>query len=453
MKTAIFWFRNDLRLHDNRALTAACAAYPQVLMVYCLDPRLWQDLDLGFKKTGVFRTQFLLESLSDLKQNLQQRGSDLLLLEGKPETALPILAQKVGATRIFASQEATSEEISVEESLKKNLPSTTKLQLFWQSTLHLREDLNFEIQHLPDVFTQYRKKVENKVRIHAPLPAATTFGEHTFSIFSEVAAFNAQYQPLGIKILECVPPLADFGFESQEMEKAISLDARAVLPFKGGETAALARLQDYFWEKDALRNYKETRNGLIGADYSSKFSAWLALGSLSPRQIYSQVQRYERERVANDSTYWLVFELLWRDYFRWVALKFGNRLFWSSGLKGEKLPTKPNKTAFEKWKNARTGQPFIDANMKELALTGFMSNRGRQNVASYLVKDLKVEWRWGATYFESQLIDYDVASNWGNWAYVAGVGNDPRENRYFNPKTQAERYDPKGEYVDLWLKS
>ncbi len=453
MKTAIFWFRNDLRLHDNRALAAACAAYPQVLMVYCLDPRLWQELDLGFKKTGAFRTQFLLESLSDLKQNLQKRGSDLLLLEGRPERALPLLAQRVGASRIFASQEATSEEILVEENLKKVLPNTIKLQLFWQSTLHLLEDLNFEVQHLPDIFTQYRKKVENKVRIQPPLPTANTFGENTFSIFSEVAAFNTQYQPLGIKILDTLPTLADFGFEAQEVEKVVNPDSRAVLPFKGGETAALARLQNYFWEKDALRYYKETRNGLIGADYSSKFSAWLALGALSPRQIYSQIQAYERERIANDSTYWLVFELLWRDYFRWVALKYGNRLFWSSGLKGEKLPTNPYKPAFEKWKNAHTRQPFIDANMKELALTGFMSNRGRQNVASYLVKDLKVEWRWGAAYFESQLIDYDVASNWGNWTYVAGVGNDPRENRYFNPKTQAERYDPKGEYVDLWLKS
>ncbi|MCS7074883.1 MAG: cryptochrome DASH, partial [Bacteroidia bacterium] len=106
---------------------------------------------------------------------------------------------------------------------------------------------------------------------------------------------------------------------------------------------------------------------------------------------------------------------------------------------------------FERWKNAQTGEPWIDANMEELRKTGFLSNRGRQNVASYLVNDLRQPWQWGAEYFEAMLIDYDVCSNWGNWNYIAGVGNDPREDRYFNPKTQAQRYDPDGTFIKLWL--
>ena len=243
-----------------------------------------------------------------------------------------------------------------------------------------------------------------------------------------------------------VPGLADLGYQAPER------DERAVWQFKGGETEGLKRMHHYFWEADALRNYKETRNGLLGADYSSKFSPWIALGCLSPREVYWEVKKYESERIANDSTYWLVFELLWRDYFRFMFKKYGNKFFHKTGFKGQQLPEAPNQEElFERWKNGQTGVPFIDANMHELNATGFMSNRGRQNVASYLVKDLKVNWTWGAAYFEEKLIDYCPASNWGNWAYVAGVGNDPREDRYFNIAKQAQTYDPKGAYVAYWL--
>jgi len=167
---------------------------------------------------------------------------------------------------------------------------------------------------------------------------------------------------------------------------------------------------------------------------------------------YYQVKKYEDEVKSNVSTYWLVFELIWRDFFTYVLLKYGNKLFYKGSINGESPEIDdPNGIKLEAWKRAQTGIPFIDANMKELNETGFMSNRGRQNVASYLIKDLKVDWRKGAAYFEEKLIDYDVASNWGNWSYVAGIGNDPREGRYFNIMTQADRYDKKGDYVKLWL--
>jgi deoxyribodipyrimidine photo-lyase len=223
------------------------------------------------------------------------------------------------------------------------------------------------------------------------------------------------------------------------------------LQFKGGESEGVKRMQEYFWDQDALRTYKETRNGLVGANYSSKFSAWIALGCLSPRKIYWEIKKYEKERVANESTYWLVFELLWRDYFRFMFKKYGTKFFLKAGFKGQAPAEAPNqRELFERWKTGQTGVPFIDANMRELNTTGFMSNRGRQNVASYLVKDLQVNWTWGAAYFEEQLIDYCPANNWGNWAYLAGVGNDPREDRHFNTAKQAQTYDPAGKYVQLW---
>jgi deoxyribodipyrimidine photo-lyase len=148
----------------------------------------------------------------------------------------------------------------------------------------------------------------------------------------------------------------------------------------------------------------------------------------------------------------MIFEVLWRDFFRLTAKKHGEKIFQKGGPKGEVNPNWiENEKIFDLWANGETGVPFIDANMKELNLTGFMSNRGRQNVASFLINDLRINWQMGAEYFESVLIDYDPASNYGNWNYIAGVGSDPREDRYFNILSQAKNYDPNGDYVKLWL--
>ncbi|NQX93050.1 MAG: DASH family cryptochrome, partial [Flavobacteriales bacterium] len=226
---------------------------------------------------------------------------------------------------------------------------------------------------------------------------------------------------------------------------------RSALQFKGGIENAWERLNQYFWDREGLSTYKNTRNGLLGEDYSSKFSPWLAKGCISSRQIYWEVKRYESEVTSNQSTYWLIFELIWRDYFRFVSMKYGDRIFWPSGIKATPPPSRQHQRTFEHWINGTTKDDFVNANMIELKETGWMSNRGRQNVASYLVHDLNIDWRMGAAWFENRLLDYDPASNYGNWIYVAGVGNDPRPNRKFNTKRQAEMYDSKGEFVKHWL--
>ena len=159
---------------------------------------------------------------------------------------------------------------------------------------------------------------------------------------------------------------------------------------------------------------------MLGLDYSSKFSAYLAHGCLSPRYIADEVYRYENENGSNKSTYWLIFELLWRDFFRFFSMKHGKRIFFPGGAKSVRRPwrnpskDKQARELFDAWCNGRTGRPLVDANMRELLATGFMSNRGRQNVASYLVLDLGIDWRYGAEWFESLLIDHDVTANYGN---------------------------------------
>ena len=164
----------------------------------------------------------------------------------------------------------------------------------------------------------------------------------------------------------------------------------------------------------------------------------------------AEVGRYEEERVRNSSTYWLIFELMWRDYFAFLARKYPTRIFRLDGPKQRRFPWRVDHEAFERWRTGRTGDAFIDANMREIAATGYMSNRGRQNVASFLARDMRVNWLMGAEYFESMLIDYDPASNYGNWTYTVGVGTDPRRDRYFDPTRQAAKYDPRETYRELW---
>ncbi|WP_337043272.1 DASH family cryptochrome [Emticicia sp. 17c] len=429
MQNIIFWFRNDLRLHDNEAFVQAANA-GNVIPVYIFDERYFEKNFLGFKRTGEFRTKFLLEAVEDLRNSLRARGSDLVIRVGKSEDILAKMAEDCQAAALYASKEVTQDETTIEALLSKKLkPNNIDIDLIWAATLFHARDLPFQINFLPPVFTDFRKKIEQTLKVRK-----------TFETPDKLP-------PIGNIDTGNLPTFADLGFDSTPV-----FDPRSVLDFKGGETEGLKHLNEYIWQKDLLKTYKETRNGLIGADYSSKLSPWLSLGCLSPRTIYEEVKRYESEVIANDSTYWLIFELLWRDYFHFTALKSGTRMFKASGIKNDlNKQWLRDRTIFEKWVKGETGVPFVDANMREIALTGFMSNRGRQNVASYLAHDLGIDWTWGAAYFESILIDYDVCNNWGNWNYVAGVGNDPRENRVFNIERQASIYDPEQAYINLWL--
>lgn len=430
MSKIIVWFRNDLRLHDNELLQKCIDRKAEILPVFCFDTQHFQNTFLDFPKMDSFRTLFLIESVKNLKENLQKIGSNLMIRVGNPENIIPELAIQYQVKSVLVSAEITEEETKLENAIEKKLAEKKiELERFWQSTLYHIQDLPYPIKNLPDIFTQFRKNIEALVKIRK-----------TFETPTELKTIST------VQNWGNIPTEKDLGIIPK-----IKNDKNCI-HFEGGESAGKKRLYDYIWENDSIIHYKETRNELLGENYSSKFSAWLAFGCLSPRYIYEEIKKYEAQKTKNDSTYWLIFELIWRDYFKMVAKKYGNKIFQLEGIKSkEKLQWIENKTLFEQWKQGNTGIPFIDANMRELNQTGFMSNRGRQNVASFLVKDLKINWIWGAMYFESLLIDYNVCSNWGNWTYIAGVGNDPREDRYFNILTQAKRYDEKGKYIKYWL--
>lgn len=427
MKTAIQWYRNDLRVTDNTALTQACKA-EQVLALYFFDPRFFQTDQLGIKRTGKFRARFLLESVLDLYQHLGELNIPLLIYIDRPEEVIPKLVARYRITEIHTQKEWTRDEAVITEAVSKVLPKTVALHQYFDQFLFHPEDIPFDsFSKIPEVFTAFRKACEKSTQVR-----------HTLPVPEKRTQF--QWGPDEFQI----PRLEDLGIEH------FKTDPRTAFPFQGGSSAAWNRIQAYFWKERRLSYYKKTRNGLVGKDYSTKFSPWLANGSLSPREVYREVRSYEEEVVKNQDTYWVVFELIWRDFFKYTSLKHGDRIFRQEGIKNTPYNPVFSYELFLKWTQGKTKNTFVNANMLELAQTGWMSNRGRQNVASYWTKELGQDWRVGAAYFESMLLDYDVHSNWGNWMYNSGVGNDPRD-RKFNPNLQAERYDPNGAFRRLWL--
>ena len=417
---AIYWLRNDLRLHDNHTFWKACEEADEVIPVYIFNSQE--------KKTSSFRTAFLQESLLALRAQLLNKGKDLYICQGDIEEIFTYLQQELNTNRIYISYEYAHDEKQEVTRLRNH---GFEVLLVENHTLTSKSLLPFHLDQLPDVFTDFRKQVESK---NTFLPIAKKI--NLSRCLSDERIANLKYTYI-------LPSIQ------------VKRDARSAISFTGGEQEGLKRLHYYLHESHAIKNYKQTRNELVGPDYSTKFSPWLSAGCLSARKIYVEVKAYEEKYGANESTYWVIFELLWRDYFKYVADRYGKSFFLKGGLHHSLYDTSVgshfDKTIFEKWKQGQTGNDFVDANMVELLNTGFMSNRGRQNVASFLVNDLKIDWRYGAAWFEEMLIDYDVCSNWGNWLYLAGVGNDPRKNRYFNTMQQAERYDANGAYRKRWL--
>ncbi|WP_291859436.1 FAD-binding domain-containing protein [Marinilabilia sp.] len=220
---------------------------------------------------------------------------------------------------------------------------------------------------------------------------------------------------------------------------------------EGGETIAIERMKEYI-NSGGAAHYSQTRNQFDGQNFSSQLGSWLANGSLSPRLLFEQLQKAQKTDPGNSQSFDTIKEqLIWRDNFRFLFLRYGDKFFTTKGLRRTPHGMYNDLEAFEMWRKGKTGQPIIDALMHQLRATGFMSNRGRMLVSFYLAKELKVNWQWGAAWFESKLLDYDVYNNYGNWAYQSGRGTDSRVNRKFNLATQTKKFDPKGAFIQKWI--
>lgn len=419
----IYCFRNDLRLIDNPAFLKAANESDILLPLFC-HPN--NDLIYkSIKRVGIHRQTFLRQALNQLSASLKLMNSDLIEVQGNICDQIKKIADVIGATNIFFEKIIAPEELQ-EEALIRSLgiPVVT----FWQSSMIDPSELPFEPQNMPDIFTEFRKQIELKN--------------------IEIKAFVQSPSKL--------PPLPNIRFESDiniNFPKEIK-NQKSSFPytedlFLGGEKTGLAHLENYLLKK-LPHSYKETRNKLFGIHFSTKFSPWLAIGCISAKYIAFKLKEFEDQFGANESSYWIWFELLWRDYFRFLHFKYGKSLYLKNGLNKNPTHINHNESKFEAWINGRTGNQLIDAGMRELFLTGYLSNRMRQIVASYLIYDLECDWRKGAQWFESQLIDYDVYSNHGNWLYIAGNGTDPRGGRRFNTTKQNLEHDPNDMYKNYW---
>ncbi|KAI8974476.1 DNA photolyase, FAD-binding/Cryptochrome [Pilobolus umbonatus] len=431
-----------MRVHDNlplyHAIQSSRKTHGSVLPVIFIDPRQVDISSLNSKlnytytppktyefhldRCATFRTRFIIESIVALRHQLKKRDSDLLILFGNPEEVLP----KVNAfftnkdytvDGIYTDKEYAHEELQSEKILSRQLPN---IKYEHDSFMVHPGDVDFTFEKTSKVFTHFRKRIEKMEQPVRPL----------------------------VMIPDKLPPFPDEAWEiphAKEGESLLkelyettshSVEQRSVCAWEGGEEIGQKRLQDYLFTNNSVSNYKRTRNGMVGTEYSTKFSTFLSNGCLSPRLIWHELSKYERlhpDGTAGDSdgVYWVKFELLWRDYFRYLVAGNGKKIFLLHGFRAKKDPAiistakksyydkvwKKDDILFDKWKKGQTGVPLIDASMRELMLTGFLNNRCRQNVASYLAKDLELDWRAGAEWFESILKDHDVYSNYGNWQY------------------------------------
>jgi len=328
----IYWFRHqDLRLHDNPALQKCIDDSKKqsnsegIVPIFCFDPRFvgrTTTTPFGSLKCSVKRAKFILESVQDLRMNLEQNGSGLVVAYGHTEDVMEKICHSMSSIgedsnelgiqpNLFCQEEIASEEIAVDKAVKRVLKKYKgSFTSTWGSALYDIDDLpdvfNGGVHGIPDTFTPFRTKMEKKCKIGNPIdkPSKTNL---SLPINEEIqAVLNGEgKQSIPNCSLSYMPSLQDLGYSNDEIDFATKHDERGVMNFKGGETAALARVQDYIFDKDRLKIYFDTRNGMLGADYSTKFSPWLAHGCLSPRFVAKECKRYEEETgIVNKSTYW-----------------------------------------------------------------------------------------------------------------------------------------------------
>ena len=417
-KRILYWLQNDLRIDDNPILSELATEQCALDIVFVINPHWFKNNNYQQKPYGVHKQQFLMQSLFELQQALIERGQTLHVLEGEPVSVLKQRIAEQHIDEVVCSEHVGTYEQRQLARLKAHCPHVI-FKTTQQDTLFQQSDLPFDLDELPKSFTPFRKMVE---AINIPIT---------------ISALPTGLLPQPITLCAANPIELN---EHTNYNNAV---------MHGGLKSAQTHLKQYF-SGLLPSTYKITRNELDGFNNTTKFSTWLAFGCVSARQVYKAVEQYEHNQITNESTYWIKFELLWREYFKWHALKAGKSLFSFKGQKQTKPLTTFMPNRFAAWCNGSTPYPLVNAIMNELNETGYISNRARQIAASCLVNELALDWRYGAAYFEQQLIDYDVAANWGNWQYIAGVGVDPRGGRHFNIEKQTLQFDPHAVYTNKW---
>lgn len=420
----LVWLRNDLRLHDNPLLQAAAraAGETQLAVVYIL-PGHWQQPDAqGQTRLGFAKTRFLRACLINLQRNLDAHNIRFSLLAGDPVTLLQQWYERQPFRLYTAPAQAPEEQR-------------------W-----LQDISRFATRHHDETQTLFNPE-QLRPLLDGQWPASFTRFRTHLQAQQLTDAIAAPEAPATLRAQSAEPPFCTLMPWPDHLPQRKPEWSNRVPPghLHGGEEAGLQHLHQYLWQQHAIRHYRDSRNQLCGEGFASQLSPWLAWGALSVRHVWHDIRRWEAQHGASEHSDWLRQELLWREYFHWTLR-----------VKGASLFRNPAPAAFcpqrwQAWCLARTGYPVVDAGLRELMHTGFVANRMRQWLASFFIHELGLDWRLGARFFEQHLIDADVASNWGNWAYIAGCGQDPKGGRHFALNAQLEHYDPHLTHLQQWL--
>ena len=407
---SLFIFHRDLRLQDNTGLIQALKNSQEVIAAFIFDEKQLQNNEYR----GDNLIQFMLESLEDLQNQLKKYKGKLYLFHGNTQKIIEKLIHKEKIQAIFTNRDYTPFSIKRDNDIKNICKKNNiSFNITCDALLNEPEAIHKKDQSPYTVFTPFMKKCRER------LPLKPVKNIHT----------NYYVKPI-----------------SQEVSNTIF---NKILPTKnpnlyihGGRNIAVKKIQKI----SEFKNYKENRDIPAKEDGTTGLSAHNKFGTLSIREFYWTVKQH----LGTSHT--LINELYWRDFFTHINFHFPKVYGNAFHEKYNKLTWKNNKTTFEKWCNGKTGFPIVDAGMRQLNTTGYMHNRVRMIVASFLIKDLHIDWRWGEKYFAQKLIDYDPAVNNGNWQWAASTGCDSQPYfRIFNPWLQQKKFDPECEYIKKWI--
>ena len=401
-KISLFWFRRDLRLHDNHGLYQALTQSESVLPIFIFD----KDILEGLKDRADKRVAFIHKALSDINDVLKANGSSLYVLHDTPLGGFEKLSKEFSITAVYSNHDYEPYAIKRDEAVRTFLSTkgisfhTFKDQVIFEKAEVVKADGSPYTIFTPFSKIWKEKYVADK-KVRFP-------SETHFKNFHQTKTF-------------LLPSLKQLGFE------AMNLDIPPITP-----------------DKKIIQHYEETRN-LPYVDGTSRMSVHLRFGTVSVRELAAMASKLNQQ--------WLN-ELIWREFFMMILWHFPKVVTESFKVKYDRIPWRNNEAEFKKWCAGETGYPMVDAGMREMNATGLMHNRVRMVVASFLTKHLLIDWRWGEAYFAEKLLDYELSSNNGNWQWCAGCGCDAAPYfRIFNPTEQQKKFDPDMIYIRKWIKN
>ncbi|MEG4996519.1 FAD-binding domain-containing protein [Microcoleus sp. B4-D4] len=427
----LFWHRRDLRISDNIGLAAARQESPKVVGIFCLDRNILDRDDVA-----PARVTYMIGCLQKLQEHYSKAGSQLLIIQDEPSHGIPKLATAIDAKAVFWNLDvepyAKERDISVSKALEQ---AGIKVKNFWDQILHAPDDIRTGTGKPYTVYTPFWKNWHSK-------PKAEPVETLPITYLELMTGLSAQEQEIANQTgaIETLPTASSLGFTWENP-----------LVIEPGEDAARAKLEEFC--EIAIYEYQEQRN-FPANNGTSQLSAALKFGAIGIRTVWQATERVmetcRSEEACTSIRTWQQ-EIAWREFYQHAMYNFPELADGPYRQTFKNFPWENDEKLFQAWCRGKTGYPIIDAAMRQLNQTGWMHNRCRMIVASFLTKDLIVNWQWGEKYFMQNLIDGDLSANNGGWQWSASSGMDPKPLRIFNPASQAQKFDREGEYIRHWV--